>query len=78
MKAYSVANLGMSDDVCRVMIFIYLCVHVSSFAVIGKKRILTQEEEADEPYSDISTILGMLSSVMASEFEGYGEYNLTI
>jgi len=41
--------------------------------MIGKKRILTQEEEADEPYGDISFVLEMLSSVMASEFEDYGK-----
>ncbi|RUS18081.1 hypothetical protein BC937DRAFT_89166 [Endogone sp. FLAS-F59071] len=48
-----------------------------SAANLGKKRILTQEEEADEPYGDISTILGMLSSVMASEFEGYARNDPT-
>ncbi|RHZ64065.1 hypothetical protein Glove_326g37 [Diversispora epigaea] len=36
---------------------------------LGKKRLDAAEEE-DEPYADISTILDMLSELMAAEFQG--------
>ncbi|CAO3592648.1 unnamed protein product [Absidia cylindrospora] len=35
----------------------------------GKRRLHTQEEEADRPYEDICTVLVLLINVMASEFE---------
>lgn len=35
----------------------------------GKKRQHTQEEEEDKPYADISTVLVMLSNLMASGME---------
>ncbi|OBZ88181.1 Exportin-4 [Choanephora cucurbitarum] len=37
----------------------------------GKRRIHTQEEEEDKPYADISTVLVMLSNIMASENEDF-------
>lgn len=37
----------------------------------GKKRIHTQEEEEDKPYADISTVLVMLSNLMASGIEDF-------
>ncbi|KAI9271756.1 armadillo-type protein [Phascolomyces articulosus] len=37
----------------------------------GKKRIHTQEEEADRPYPDIATALSLLTNIMASEFEDF-------
>ncbi|KAI8090033.1 armadillo-type protein [Halteromyces radiatus] len=43
----------------------------------GKKRVHTQEEEADRPYEDICTILVLLINVMASEFEAKHDGNTT-
>jgi hypothetical protein len=37
----------------------------------GKKRVHTQEEEEDKPYADISTVLVMLSNIMASGIEDF-------
>ncbi|KAI8147321.1 armadillo-type protein [Fennellomyces sp. T-0311] len=37
----------------------------------GRKRIHTQEEEADRPYPDIATALTLLTNIMASEFEDF-------
>jgi hypothetical protein len=37
----------------------------------GKKRMHSQEEEEDKPYADISTILVMLSNMMASGIEDF-------
>ncbi|CAG8534913.1 8397_t:CDS:10, partial [Dentiscutata erythropus] len=44
-----------------------------SEANIGKKQLLASEEEADEPYADISILLDMLSEIMASEFQGFDD-----
>ena len=43
----------------------------------GKKRIHTQEEEADRPYPDIATALSLLTNIMASEFEDFSKYYCT-
>ncbi|RUS28630.1 hypothetical protein BC938DRAFT_481650 [Jimgerdemannia flammicorona] len=67
LNSYSAANLGPLDDAFSLTHFSL----VRSRLGACRKRMLTQEEEADEPYGDISTMLEMLSSVMASEFEGY-------
>lgn len=37
----------------------------------GKKRMHTQEEEEDKPYADISTVLVMLSNIIASGLEDH-------
>lgn len=37
----------------------------------GKKRLHTQEEEEEKPYADISTVLVMLSNIMASGIEDF-------
>ncbi|KAL1930141.1 hypothetical protein VTP01DRAFT_1295 [Rhizomucor pusillus] len=37
----------------------------------GKKRLHSQEEEADRPYPDIATSLSLLTNIMASEFEDF-------
>ncbi|KAG1159659.1 hypothetical protein G6F37_004686 [Rhizopus arrhizus] len=37
----------------------------------GKKRMHSQEEEEDQPYADISTVLAMLSNIMASGTEDF-------
>ncbi|CAO3661292.1 unnamed protein product [Umbelopsis ramanniana] len=41
----------------------------------GNKRIMTQEEEADQPYADIVTALNILSNIMTSEFESFNRAN---
>lgn len=37
----------------------------------GKKRLHSQEEEENKPYADISTVLVMLSNIMASGIEDF-------
>ncbi|ORX55719.1 hypothetical protein DM01DRAFT_1345196 [Hesseltinella vesiculosa] len=37
---------------------------------VGKKRIHSQEEEAERPYDDVCTVLNLLTNMMASDFEG--------
>ncbi|KAI8377732.1 armadillo-type protein [Radiomyces spectabilis] len=37
----------------------------------GKKRLHSQEEEADKPYADISVVLALLSNLMAFELEDF-------
>jgi hypothetical protein len=45
----------------------------------NKKRVHTQEEEADRPYEDICTILVLLTNIMASDFETHlGGFQPTI
>ncbi|OZJ05689.1 hypothetical protein BZG36_01439 [Bifiguratus adelaidae] len=41
----------------------------------GRKRFFAQEEVAEQPYADVSTILEILSNVMASEFDGVDSFN---
>ncbi|KAI8581091.1 hypothetical protein K450DRAFT_234586 [Umbelopsis ramanniana AG] len=40
----------------------------------GNTRILTQEEEADQPYADIVAALNIMSNIMTSEFESFSMF----
>lgn len=66
LRSYGASNQGMLSKSVQKYLML-------SDTTKGKKRIHTQEEEADKPYADIGTALTLLTDIMASEFEDFSK-----
>ncbi|KAI9318087.1 armadillo-type protein [Dichotomocladium elegans] len=68
-------DFGLLEMTQKQMLFRIIVEVLKSYGASnrGKKRMHSQEEEADRPYPDIAVSLSLLTNIMASEFEDFSK-----